>query len=89
MPFGFSNVPAMFECLMNACLVDDIIIVKRMFKEPLRNTRRFVEKLKITNLTLNPSKCNSFRCEVSHLGSSYITSQSKITIPPVKDLSLS
>lgn len=88
-PFGFSNVPAMFECLMNACLVDDSIIVRRMFEEPLRNTQRFVEKLKMTNLTIKPSKCNLFRCEVSHLGSSYIPSQSKITIPLVKDLPLS
>lgn len=43
-----------------ACLIylDDIIIVGLTFEKDLNNFRKMLEKLKMTNLRLNPSKFN-------------------------------
>ena len=68
---GLCNAPATFERLMKtvlrrhsyeACLVylDDIIIVGRMFEDHLCNIGKVLEKLRIANLRLNPSKCKLF-----------------------------
>ncbi|GFS39102.1 retrovirus-related Pol polyprotein from transposon gypsy [Nephila pilipes] len=67
-----------------ACLIylDDIIIVGCTFEDHLRNIRRVLEKLKIANLKLNPSKCNLFRCEVDYLG--YIISAKSVRTDPEK-----
>ncbi|GFT08815.1 retrovirus-related Pol polyprotein from transposon 17.6 [Nephila pilipes] len=67
-----------------ACLVylDDIIIVGRTFEDHFRNIRRVLEKLKIANLKLNPSKCNLFRREVDYLG--HIISAEGVRTDPEK-----
>ncbi|GFV21373.1 retrovirus-related Pol polyprotein from transposon 17.6 [Trichonephila clavipes] len=78
-PFGLYNAHATFERLMEtvlgglsyeACLVyfDDIIIVGRSFEEHLKNIRRVLQKLKVANLKLSPSKCHLFRYEVTYFG---------------------
>ncbi|GFS37940.1 retrovirus-related Pol polyprotein from transposon 17.6 [Nephila pilipes] len=65
-----------------ACLVylDDIIIIGRAFEDHLRNFQRLLEKLKMVNLKLNPSKCNLFRREVGYLG--HIISAESVRIYP-------
>ena len=77
--FGLCNSPATFGRLMEtvlrgpsyeACLVysDDIIIVGCTFEDHLINIRKVLEKLRMANLKLNPSKCKLFCLEVSYLG---------------------
>ncbi|GFW04064.1 retrovirus-related Pol polyprotein from transposon 17.6 [Trichonephila clavipes] len=99
MPFGLCNAPATFEHLMESVhgglsyeayliYLDDIIIAGRFFQEQLKNIRRVLQKLKVTNRKLSPSKCHLFRREGTYLGH-IITTECVRTDPdkisPVKD----
>ena len=79
MPFGLSNAPATFQCLMDLvlaelqwsqCLVylDDVIILGRIFSEHLANLNLVFGCLWEAELKLQPRKCNSLRHEVAYLG---------------------
>ena len=79
MPFGWTNVPATFQQLMQCCLgnlhlqyciiyLDDIIV---FFKTPegyLIRMRAVFERLKKAELKLKPSKCKFFKQELTYLG---------------------
>jgi hypothetical protein len=93
MPFGLCNAPATFERLMEfvlrgltyeACLVylDDVIVIGRMFQEQLDNLQKVFQRLRETNLKLNPEKCQLFRREVRYLG--HIVSALGVTTDPEK-----
>ena len=66
------------------CLIylDDIIILGCTFKDCLSKIQKELEKLRMTNLKLNPSKCNG---EVSYLG--HIISAKGVRTDPEKDIS--
>jgi hypothetical protein len=79
MPFGLCNAPATFERLIEAvmaglpwetCLVylDDIIVHAADFNCHIKNLLRVLEKLRQTNLKLNPKKCKLFQEQVQFLG---------------------
>ena len=68
MPFGLCNAPATFERMMEKvlegilnkiCLVylDDVIIFGKDFNEMLKNLRLVFQRLKLSNLKVNPKKC--------------------------------
>ncbi|GFX01296.1 retrovirus-related Pol polyprotein from transposon 17.6 [Trichonephila clavipes] len=93
MPFGLGNAPTTFERLMEtvlgglsyeACLVslDDIITMGRSFEGHLKNIRRVLQKLKVANLKLSPSKSHLFRREVTYLG--HISSAESVRTDPDK-----
>ena len=47
-------------------VLDNIIIIAHTFENHLSNIRKVLEKLRIANLKLNPSKCKLFCREVSY-----------------------
>ncbi|GFT67263.1 retrovirus-related Pol polyprotein from transposon 412 [Nephila pilipes] len=49
-------------------LISELFMIIRTFEYHLRNIQRMLEKLKIENLKLYPSKCNLFRREEGYLG---------------------
>lgn len=67
MPFGFCNVPATFEHLMNTALIDliwkicvylnDVIIYEKIFEEKIINLKRKLS----ANLFMTSKKCTFFR----------------------------
>ena len=79
MPFGLTNVPAMFQRLMElamrglqwtSCLIylDDIIIFGRTFQEHAERLRQVLCRIRQTNLKLKPEKCELFQDQVRFLG---------------------
>ena len=78
MPFGLSNVPAMFQQLMQNCLrelnliycliyLDDIVIFLQTAEEHLHHYVSFFDQFREHNLTLKPSKCSFYREEITYL----------------------
>ena len=74
MPFGVSNSPAIYQRLMEECLVDcnmkiciiyldDIIIFAKDFEEHLEKLDTVLTRLKECNLKLSAEKCFSSRRE--------------------------
>lgn len=65
MPFGFCNVPATFEHLMNTALIDliwkicvylnDVIIYEKIFEEKIINLKK---NFPSANLFMTSKKCN-------------------------------
>jgi len=80
MPFGVSNAPAIFQSLMDALFwtlittghvfvyVDDILIAVDTLKELQDYSSRVFSVLRDNNLTVNPSKCEFERTQVTYLG---------------------
>ena len=79
MPFGFMNVPATFQRLMESCLgdlhlqyciiyLDDIIVFSKTPGEHIKWLRSVFEKLDQAGLHLKPSKCEFFKIRVEYLG---------------------
>ena len=48
--------------------LDDIIVYSKTFEEHLENLRTVLERLKKSNLKLNPKKCNLLCTKVAFLG---------------------
>ena len=72
MPFGLTNTPATFQCLMETCLgemhlkwciiyLDDIIVFSKTPEEHIERLRGIFEKLTAAGLRLKPSKCKFFK----------------------------
>ena len=72
MPFGLTNVPAIFQHLMETCLeeihlkwciiyLDDIIVFSTTPEEHIERLRGVFEKLSAAGLRLKPSKCKFFK----------------------------
>ena len=83
MPFGFKNVPAVFQRLMQNVLsnvkgdadknfvdmyLDDIIIFSETLNEHFSHIRKVLQCFKKANLKLNPKKCRFCCSEVEYLG---------------------
>ena len=79
MPFRLTNVPAIFQCLMQSCLgnlhlqyciiyLDNIIIFSKTSEDHLARLQAIFEKLKKVELKLKPSKCEFFKQELTYLG---------------------
>ena len=79
MPFGLSNAPATFECMMETllsdflwkkCLVylDDVIVFGKTFQECISNLQEIVERIHSNGLKLNVKKCKLFQKSITYLG---------------------
>src|SRR3984893_1591480 len=80
MPFGVSNAPAIFQSFMDALFqiliatghvfvyVDDILIAVDTLEELQEYSARVFSILRDNNLTVNPSKCEFERTEITYLG---------------------
>ena len=62
--------------------LDDIIVYSKTFEEHLENLRTVLERLKKSNLKLNPKKCNLLCTKVAFLG--HEVSEQGISTDPVK-----
>ena len=93
LPFGLINSPSVFERLMERVFagltflilliyLDDIIMYSKTFEENLENLRTVLERLKKSNLKLNPKKCNLLCTKVAFLG--HEVSEQCISTDPVK-----
>ena len=67
MPFGLSNAPAVFQCLMQKVVMgfvsvylDDIVIFSRTLEEHLDPLRAVRQRIVDANLKLELSKCMLF-----------------------------
>ena len=78
-PFGLTITSAMFQCLMESCLVDyhlkyciiyldDIIIFSKTPEDHKAQLRVVFQKLDEVGLHLKPSKCEFFRNRLEYLG---------------------
>ena len=78
MPFGLCNVPAMFQRLMQNCLselnliycliyLDDIVVFSWTAEEHLHWLLVVFNQFREYNLKLKPSKCSSFKEEITYL----------------------
>ena len=72
MPYGLSNAPAVFSCLMDAVtaglkwqsvltFIDDIFVYSKTFDDHLIHLVKLFERLRKANLTTKPSKCHFCR----------------------------
>ena len=77
MPFRVSNAPAIFQSFMDQILivmghvfvyVDDILIAADTLEELWNYSAQVFSILWDNNLTVNPSKCEFERTEVTYLG---------------------
>ena len=93
MPFGLTNTPATFQCLMENCLgelhlswciiyLDDIIVFSGNPKEHLTRLRGVFAKLAEAGLKLKPGKCEFFKTKITYLG--HIVSSKGIETDPKK-----
>ncbi len=93
MPYGLTNAPATFQCLMEKVLqgyigkkcllyLDDVIVFGDTFKEVLDNVMTILNRLKEYNLKLKAKKCSFFQRKLNFLG--HIHSENGIEWDPVK-----
>ena len=93
MPFGMSNAPATFQRLMDVvlsglqwstCLVciDDLVIRGKTFGEHLQYLKEVLQRLRESNLKLQPPKCHLFQRKVDLLG--HVVSSDGIATDPAK-----
>ena len=93
MPFGLTNDPATFPCLMESCLgklhlnwcaiyLDDIIVFSKTLEEHLEQLQGVFDKLAKAGLKLKPSKCEFFKSKITYLG--HIISTAGIETDPKK-----
>lgn len=79
MPFGLKNAPATFQRMMNTALrgligkicfvyLDDIIVFGKTMEEHNRNLIILFNRLRDTNLKLQPDKCEYVKPELEYLG---------------------
>lgn len=93
MPFGLSNVPSTFMCLMNEMLeefigkfvivyLDDMLIFCETREEHFRHVRYVLEKLQQNKLLINMKKCTFFRKELVYLG--FVIAENELKMDPEK-----
>uniref|UniRef100_A0A6V7KDU1 RNA-directed DNA polymerase n=1 Tax=Bracon brevicornis TaxID=1563983 RepID=A0A6V7KDU1_9HYME len=93
MPFGLKNAPATFQRLMNSVLsglqgssmfvyLDDIIVFAKDLNEHKQKIDVLMQRLRKTNLKLQPDKCEFLRPEVNYLG--HIISEDGLKPDPKK-----
>ncbi len=93
MPYGLTNVPATFQCLMEKVLkgfigfkcllyLDDIIVSGNSFQETLDNLMAILCRFREYNIKLKANKCFLFQRKVNFLG--HVVSENGIEYDPVK-----
>jgi hypothetical protein len=92
-PFGLSNAPAVFMCLMNGIFreyldkfvivfLDDILIYSKSEEEHEQHLRMVLQVLREHQLYAKLSKCSFYQKEIHYLG--HIISENGIVVDPEK-----
>ena len=90
-PFGLSNSPATYQCLMNDCFeylylkacliyIDDNIVFADTYEEHLRRLTQFLQRVRGSGMKLAPNKCTLFKDRIKFLG--HIVSADRIESDP-------
>eukprot|EP00253_Pinus_taeda_P022443 PITA_22443 len=93
LPFGLTNAPATFMCLMNSIFhqyldrfvlifIDDILIYSRMVEEHQEHIRMVLQTLREHQLYAKFSKCDFFQEEIQYLG--HVITKDGIAVDPEK-----
>eukprot|EP00253_Pinus_taeda_P019414 PITA_19414 len=93
LPFGLTNAPATFMCLMNGIFhpyldqfvlifIDDILIYSRTIEEHHEHLRIVLQTLREHQLYAKFSKCDFFKAEIQYLG--HIITKDGIAVDPEK-----
>jgi hypothetical protein len=90
-PFGLSNAPTVFMCLMNGIFreyldkffivfLDDILIYSKLEEEHEQHLRMVLQVLREHRLYAKLSKCSFYEKQIHYLG--HIISEEGITVDP-------
>eukprot|EP00253_Pinus_taeda_P014588 PITA_14588 len=93
LPFGLTNAPATFMCLMNnlfhpyldqfvLIFIDDILIYSRTIEEHYEHLRIVLQTLREHQLYAKFSKCDFFKEEIQYLG--HVITKEGIAVDPEK-----
>eukprot|EP00253_Pinus_taeda_P011517 PITA_11517 len=93
LPFGLTNAPATFMCLMNSIFhpyldrfvlifIDDILIYSRTIEEHYEHLRMVLQTLQEHQLYAKFSKCDFFKEEIQYLG--HVITKEGIAVDPEK-----
>eukprot|EP00253_Pinus_taeda_P011610 PITA_11610 len=93
LPFGLTNAPATFMCLMNSVFhqfldkfvlifIDDILIYSRSKEEHEEHLRMVLQTLREHQLYAKLSKCDFYKEEIQYLG--HVISKEGIAVDPEK-----
>eukprot|EP00253_Pinus_taeda_P006262 PITA_06262 len=93
LPFGLTNAPTTFMCLMNAIFhpyldqfmlifIDDILIYSRTIEEHQEHLRVVLQTLREHQLYAKFSKCDFFKSEIQYLG--HVITKDGIVVDPEK-----
>eukprot|EP00253_Pinus_taeda_P030099 PITA_30099 len=93
LPFGLTNAPATFMCLMNGIFhpyldqfmlifIDDILIYSRTIEEHHEHLRIVLQTLREHQLYAKFSKCDFFKAEIQYLG--HVITKDGIAVDPEK-----
>eukprot|EP00253_Pinus_taeda_P012179 PITA_12179 len=93
LPFGLTNAPATFMCLMNSIFhpyldrfvlifIDDILIYSRTIEEHHEHLRMVLQTLREHQLYEKFSKCDFFKEEIQYLG--HVITKDGIAVDPEK-----
>eukprot|EP00253_Pinus_taeda_P012189 PITA_12189 len=93
LPFGLTNAPATFMCLMNGIFhpyldqfvlifIDDILIYSRTIEEHHEHLRIVLQNLREHQLYAKFSKCDFFKAEIQYLG--HVITKDGIAVDPEK-----
>eukprot|EP00253_Pinus_taeda_P015904 PITA_15904 len=93
LPFGLTNAPATFMCIMNGIFhpyldqfvlifIDDILIYSRNIEEHCEHLRIVLQTLRKHQLYAKFSKCDFFKEEIQYLG--HVISKEGIAVDPEK-----
>eukprot|EP00253_Pinus_taeda_P017986 PITA_17986 len=93
LPFGLTNAPATFMCLMNnifhqyldrfvLIFIDDILVYSRTMEEHQEHLRRVLQTLREHQLYAKFSKCDFFKEEIQYLG--HVITKEGITVDQEK-----
>eukprot|EP00253_Pinus_taeda_P017694 PITA_17694 len=93
LPFGLTNAPATFMCLMNSIFhpyldqfvlifIDDILIYSRTIEEHYEHLRIVLQTLREHQLYAKFSKCDFFKEEIQYLG--HVITKEGIAVDPEK-----
>eukprot|EP00253_Pinus_taeda_P016846 PITA_16846 len=93
LPFGLTNAPSTFMCLMNSIFhqyldrfvlifIDDILVYSRTMEEHQEHLRKVLQTLREHQLYAKFSKCDFFKEEIQYLG--HVITKEGIAVDPEK-----